>query len=129
MKTEDLVLHQVHLAKLAADGGASIVSLTLIWNGRRILGLIVHFLAPAIASAALLRADTTRLRSTRRGRYVLKHMPAGAQAVRLAGDAVMTIGAWRHDGLLIGAGTLTVIAGWSHGLICAVACVGAPRVR
>jgi hypothetical protein len=117
MNTEDLVLHQVHWAKLAADGGASIVSLALIWHGRRILGLIVHFLVPAIASAALLRADATRLRSTRRGRYVLNHMPAGAQAVRLAGDAVMTVGAWRHNGLLIGAGTLIVIAGWSHGLI------------
>ena len=117
MNTEDLVLHQVHWAKLAADGGASIVSLTLIWNGRRIPGLIVHFLTPAIASAALLRADTTRLRSTRRGRYVLKHMPPAAQAVRLAGDAVMTVGAWRHNGPLIAVGTLMVIAGWSHGLM------------
>lgn len=117
MNTEDLALHQVHWTKLAADAAAEIVSLPLIWTGRRTLGLIVHFLTPAIASAALLRADTTRLRSTRRGRYVLKHMPPAAQAVRLVGDVVMTVGAWRRNGLLIAAGSLIVIAGWSHGLV------------
>ena len=116
MNTEDLVLHQVHWMKLGADVGASIVSLTLIWTGRRNLGLLLHFLIPVIASAALLRADTSRLRSTRRGRYVLEHMPAAAQAVRLAGDALMTVGAWRRCGPLIVAGAVIVIAGWSQGL-------------
>jgi hypothetical protein len=116
MNKEDLVLHQVHWAKLAADGAASIVSLALIWTGHRILGLIIHFLIPILASATLLRTDTTALRSTRRGRYVLKHMPPTAQAVRLTGDAVMTVGAWRRSSYLIAIGTLVVIAGWSHGL-------------
>jgi hypothetical protein len=117
MNKDELVLHQVHWAKLAADGTASIVSLVLIWTGHRIVGLIVHFVTPAVASAALLRTDTSRLRSTGRGRYVLKHMPPVAQAVRLAGDAVMTVGAWRRSGFLIAAGALIVTAGWSHGLI------------
>jgi hypothetical protein len=117
MNTEDLVLHQIHWAKLAADAAAEIVSLPLIWTGRPTTGLVVHFLTPAIASAALLHADTTRLRSTRRGRYVLAHMPPAAQAVRLAGDAVMTAGAWQRNGFLIAAGALIVIAGWSHGLV------------
>jgi len=114
---DELVLHQVHWAKLAADGTASIVSLVLIWTGHRIVGLVVHFVTPAVASAVLLRADTSPLRATRRGRYVLKHMPPVAQAVRLGGDAVMTVGAWRRSGFLIAAGALIVIAGWSHGLI------------
>jgi hypothetical protein len=117
MDTEDLVLHQVHWPKLAADVIASVSSLTLIWGGHRIPGLIIHFLIPAVASAVLLPADTTRLRSTRRGEYVLAHMPPAAQAVRLAGDAVMTIGAWRRNAVLIAAGTVIVIAGWSHGLV------------
>lgn len=110
-------MHQVHWAKLAADAAAEVVSLRLIWTGRRTVGFIVHFLTPAMASAAVLRADTTRLRSTRRGKYVLKHMPAAAQAVRLIGDALMTIGAWQRNGLFIAAGGLIVIAGWSHGLV------------
>jgi hypothetical protein len=121
MNKEDLVLHQVHWAKLATDGAASIVSLALIWTGHRILGLVIHFLAPILGSAILLRIDTTALRSTCRGRYVLKHMPPVAQAVRLAGDAVMAIGAWRRSSRLIAIGTLVVMAGWSHGLV--------PRIR
>jgi hypothetical protein len=117
MSKDELLLHQVHWTKLTADGTASIVSLVLIWTGHRVVGLIVHFVIPAVASAVLLRTDTNPLRSTRRGRYVLEHMPPVAQAVRLAGDAVMTVGAWRRSGFLIIAGLLIVIAGWSHGLI------------
>lgn len=117
MNEEDLVLHQIRWAKLAADAGAELVSLPLIWTGRRTPGLVVHFLMPAVASVALLRADNTRLRSTRRGKYVLEHMPPSAQAVRLAGDVVMTFGAWRRDALLVAAGVVVVVAGWSHGLI------------
>jgi hypothetical protein len=117
MSKDELLLHQVHWTKLTADGTASIVSLVLIWTGHRVVGLIVHFVIPAVASAVLLRTDTRPLRSTRRGRYVLQHMPPVAQAVRLAGDAVMTVGAWRRSGFLIIAGLLIVIAGWSHGLI------------
>jgi hypothetical protein len=117
MSKDELLLHQVHWTKLTADGTASIVSLVLIWTGHRVVGLIVHFVIPAVASAVLLRTDTSPLRSTRRGRYVLEHMPPVAQAVRLAGDAVMTVGAWRRSGFLIIAGLLIVIVGWSHGLI------------
>jgi hypothetical protein len=114
---DELLLHQVHWTKLTADGTASIVSLVLIWTGHRIVGLIVHFVTPAVASAVLLRTDTSPLRSTRRGRYVLEHMPPVAQAVRLVGDAIMTVGAWRRSGYLIITGLLIVIPGWSHGLI------------
>jgi len=117
MTKEDLVLHQVHWAKLTADVTASVVSLALIWKGHRRLGLAIHLGIPVLASAVLLRADIEQLRSTRRGRYVLKHMPVAAQTVRLAGDAVMTIGAWRRNRLVIAAGTVVVVAGWSHGLV------------
>jgi len=93
------------------------VSLALIWTGHRVLGLAIHFLTPIIASAILPRTDTTALRSTRRGRYVLKHMPPAAQTVRLTGDVVMAVGAWRRSSCLIVIGTLVVTAGWSHGLV------------
>jgi hypothetical protein len=117
LNADDLVLHQVQWAKLAADVASSLVSLGLIWTGHRRLGMLVHFLVPIAASAALMRVDTAPLRFTRRGRYVLEHMPPAAQAVRLAGDALMTVGAWRRSARLLCAGTLIVIAGWSHGLV------------
>jgi hypothetical protein len=116
MNKDDLVLHQVHWAKLTADVAASVGSLALIWTGHRRLGLTIHLGIPVLASAVLMRADTGPLRLTRRGRYVLEHMPVAAQAVRLAGDTVMIVGAWRRNGVVIAAGTVVVVAGWSHGL-------------
>src|SRR6266545_25275 len=53
-------------------------------------------------------------RCTRRGRWVRAHMPPSAQAVRLAGDAVMALGASRRRPALLVAGALIVAAGWSH---------------
>jgi hypothetical protein len=39
------------------------------------------------------------------------------QAVRLAGDVVVTIGARRWQPGLMAVGLMIVIAGWSHGLV------------
>jgi hypothetical protein len=46
----------------------------------------------------------------------MAHMPPSAQAVRLAGDAMMGLGAYRRSTmlLLVGAGMIGV--GWSHAL-------------
>jgi hypothetical protein len=80
--------------------------------------MVAHF-APAVlgSAAVLVFADLDRLASTRRGRYVLRHMPPAAQAVRAAGDAVMVWGARRHRPGVIAAGLAVVVVGWSHGLL------------
>jgi hypothetical protein len=84
------LLHQIHAAKLATDLLSGIVSTSLMWRRRVGVAMLVGFIPSALASAAVLRTDLSRLRGTRRGRYVLAHMPPGAQAVRLlgAGDHV-----------------------------------------
>jgi len=48
------------------------------------------------------------------GRYVLAHMPPSAQAVRLAGDALMGLGAHRRSFALLLVGAAVIAAGWSH---------------
>jgi hypothetical protein len=53
--TKDELLEEVHWAKLSTDVGSSVVSLTLIWRGRG-AGLLVHYMPPVVASAALLRS-------------------------------------------------------------------------
>jgi hypothetical protein len=45
---------------------------------------------------------------------VLVHMPPSAQAVRLAGDALMGLGAHRRSAALLIAGAIVIAAGWSH---------------
>ena len=118
MRNRDrILLSQVYGAKLATDISASVASIPLLWAGRRRLGLAVHYLPPIVASAALLGADLDKLRDTRRGRYVLAHMPPIAQTIRLAGDTLMVIGASKRNAALIAAGFAVVLAGWSHGLL------------
>lgn len=111
------VIHQVHPAKIGADIGAAVVSNALLWHERPRAAMAVRLLVPAAASGAVIAlADLDGLSRTRRGRYVLAHMPPSAQAVRLAGDAVMGIGAYRRNALLLLAGAAVIGVGWSHAL-------------
>jgi hypothetical protein len=97
MQLADRVLvHQVHPAKIGADVTASLVSNALLWANKPKTAIAVRILVPVAGSAAVLsRADLGALAVTRRGRYVLAHMLPAAQAVRLAGDALM---AWEPIG-------------------------------
>lgn len=115
--SDGALLHQVHPAKIAADVTGSAVSNALLWNERPKAAMVVRVLLPAAGSAAVLSlADLDRLARTRRGRYVLVHMPPSAQVVRLAGDAAMGVGAYRRSGMLLLAGAMLIGIGWSHAL-------------
>jgi len=114
---EGALVHQVHPAKIAVDVSASIISNVLLWRERPVTGLAVRCVLPIAGSAAVLGlADLETLAHTRRGRYVLAHMTPAAQAVRLAGDALMGIGAYRRSPSLFAAGAAIVVLGWSHAL-------------
>jgi len=115
--SEKVLVHQVHPAKIGADVSASLVSNVLLWQGRSKAALVVRVVLPVVGSAAVLGlADLDALARTRRGRYVLAHMPPSAQAVRLAGDAVMGLGAHRRNVALLVAGAAVIVAGWSYGV-------------
>jgi hypothetical protein len=115
---ETVLLHQVHPVKLAFDISASIVSNILLWEHRLGAALLARYVPPVVGSVLVVRyADVERLRHTPPGRYVLEHMPPGAVALRLAGDLVMGIGAWRRRPGWMAAGAFMVAAGWSHGLL------------
>ncbi len=111
------VIHQVHPAKIGADVTAAIVSNVLLWRDRPVAAVVVRVIIPVAGSAVVLGvADLDGLSRTRRGRYVLAHMPPSAQAVRLAGDALMGLGAHRRSALLLITGAAMIGAGWSHAL-------------
>ena len=111
------VVHQVHPAKIGADVAAAIVSNGLLWRDRPSAAVAVRVILPMAGSAAVLGlADLDGLAQTRRGRYVLAHMPPSAQAVRLAGDALMGLGAYKRSLPLVLAGAAIIGIGWSHAL-------------
>ena len=116
MDRDAVLLHQVHPLKLSADISASLISNVLLCRHRLGAGLAVRLLVPMAGSGAVLTmCDVESLRDTEAGRYVLEHMPSEAMAVRLAGDAVMALGAWRRSLNMMAAGLLIVAVGWSHG--------------
>jgi hypothetical protein len=114
---ERVLYHQIHPLKLLADGSAEIVSCRLLWQHRLRAGLLVHFVPPVVASAALLRwGDLEPQRRSAFGRYVARHMTRQMEAVRFAGDLVMAAGAWYRRPALLAAGLAIVLAGWLRGL-------------
>jgi hypothetical protein len=112
---DKILVHQVHPAKLGADVTASLVSNVLLWKAQPKTAVAVRVLLSVAGSAAVLSlADLDALARTGRGQYVLKHMPPSAQAVRLAGDALMGFAAHRRSLALLVAGAAVIAVGWSH---------------
>lgn len=114
---EAYLLHQVHPAKLAADIAGDLASTALIWRGRVGAGVIAAFAPAVLASAIISRRDLSYLRDTRRGRYILAHMPPAAQVIRFVGQGVAWRAAYGHSVIGVILGHLIVGAGWSSGLL------------
>lgn len=111
------LIHQVHPAKIGTDAAAATLSNLLLWQDRPKAAMAVRVLLPLAGSVAVLGlADLDGLTRTKRGRYILAHMPPSAQVMRLAGDALMGLGAYRRSTPLLLAGALVISAGWSHAL-------------
>jgi hypothetical protein len=116
MDRESLLVHQVHPVKLGFDISASVISNLLLWQHRLGAAIASRYFLPVAGSALVLRfADLEALKETPRGRYVLEHMTPATTALRLAGDTMMAVGAWRRRPSWMVAGALMVVAGWSHG--------------
>lgn len=119
MRLADKVLvHQGHPAKVGVDVTAAVGIERLAVAGTAEACAPGARAAALAGSAAVLGlADLDALAATRRGRYVCTHMPASAQAVRLAGDALMGLGAHRRNRLLpiAGAGIIVAAGRLRHG--------------
>jgi hypothetical protein len=115
---EKALYNQIHPLKLSTDILAAMVSLYLFWLHEPLPALVLHFVPPLIASALLIRyADLEPFKESAFGRYVGSHMTRTIEFIRLFGDLVMILGAWRHDALLLSAGLLVIVGAWCNGLL------------
>lgn len=114
---EKLLYHQIHPAKLATDIAVSVPSLLFFWDGQLLAGIVVTF-PSAVASALVIRyADLDRLKASRAGAYLARHMSRAVQAVRGFGFVLMAAGAWFHALWLIPVGLVIILIAWLHGLL------------
>ncbi len=116
-RREKVLYHQIHPAKLATDIGVTVPSLILLWDGQLLAGLLVMF--PSLVTSALVMryADLDRLKASRAGAYLARHMSPVVQAVRGLGALTMMFGAWYHTLWLIAVGPPVILAAWFHGLL------------
>ena len=113
---EKILYHQIHPAKLGTDILAAVVSLYFLWQHQLLLGLVIHFAPPVLASALLVRFGHFHAqKNSAFGRDVARHMTHTIEVVRLAGDIVMVFGAWYHAPAVIATGLLIVFAAWESG--------------
>jgi hypothetical protein len=114
---EKVLFHQIHPLKLATDFTGSFVSTWLLWRHEFLLGAIIGLVpSVAVTVAMLVWLDLTRLRDSTFGRYVTQHMTPFVQAVRLAGQGGMWLGAWLHIPWMIAVGFVVIIAAWTHAI-------------
>jgi hypothetical protein len=114
---ERTLYHQIHPAKLATDLVAEVVSVRLFWRHLPLAGFAVHLVPPVVASAIVTRrtAELERIKASPAGRYIQAEMTPPMVALRVVGDTVTVVGAWRRQPLVIAAGALLVVAGWTLG--------------
>lgn len=113
---EKILYHQIHPLKLFTDWSTAAISFYLLWRHRLRAALLVQLVPAIVVSGMLVRwADLEPQQRSAFGRYVARYMTPTMQAVRLAGNGVMTLGAWyRRPGVLV-LGLLIILFGWLRG--------------
>jgi hypothetical protein len=108
--------HQIHPAKLATDVATSFASCWLLWQAQWVIAAMVAFVPSLLVSALLLwRADIGRLQHTPFGRYIAAFMTRKVEAIRMAGQVVMWLGAATHIPWLLPFGFMVIVFAWLGG--------------
>jgi hypothetical protein len=117
-RADKFLYHQIHPLKLGTDIVAAVISLFFFWQHQLAIALALHIVPPIIASFLVIRlADLEPQRRSAFGRYVKRMMTRAIEAIRLAGDVVMVVGAWYHSFALMLVGLLIVVGAWLSGLV------------
>jgi hypothetical protein len=115
---EKILYHQIHPLKLIADIGCEPISLYFFWQRDLLLGLATHFAPPVAASLWLIRyADLETYKTSAGGAFLRRHMTRAVEAIRLAGDLLLMVGAWMHRPWMIAFGLAVIVLAWGSGLL------------
>jgi len=115
---EKVLYHQIHPLKLLTDWSTGFISFYLLWRHRPRAALLVQVIPAIVVSSALIRwADLEPRKRSAFGQYVKESMPPSMQGVRLAGNVVMSLGAWYRRPDVLSVGLLIILSGWLRGLL------------
>ncbi len=115
---EKMLYQQIHPAKLLTDWSMAVVALYGLWLHALAPALVVMFVPPIVASLIIVRwVNLEKYQGSAFGKYVSQSMTHAMELVRLAGMAVMALGAWYHVAWLMPAGLLIILLAWFRGLL------------
>lgn len=113
---EKVLYHQISPLKLSTDWITAFISLYFFWKHNLLLGLIVGFVPPILASFLIMQfVNIEKLKKSLSGQYIAKYMTKQMQVLRLVGYFLMVLGAWWHFALLIIFGLGLILLVWFRG--------------
>jgi hypothetical protein len=116
-RSDRMLFHQIHPAKLLTDFGTSFASTWLLWEQHWALWALVAFVPSIVMTGLLLRfANLDALRRSWLGHYVAQHMSRAVVARRIVGQLVVWAAAAAHVPWLIPFGYFIVVWAWLDGL-------------
>jgi hypothetical protein len=116
-RTEKLLYHQIHPAKMLTDA-AALIALYPLWRHELAVALVIMLVPPPVASWLVIRyASLERQRQSALGHYVARSMTHAMEAVRLGGMIVMAVGTWNRSGATMVFGAAIILFGWTRGLL------------
>jgi hypothetical protein len=113
-----LILHQIHPIKILIDVVSVIIALVLLWQEQWLVAAVVLLIPRTWASMVIMnRADLSRLAETRLGRYARRYLTRPVEFGRSVGVAVMLVGAWFHQPVILAAGLVVIAGSLGSGLL------------
>jgi hypothetical protein len=111
-----LLYHHAYPAKLVVDTVCAAAAAWLLWQQHLLRGAAVGLIPPAVASLIVLRlVDLERVRQSRIGAYIGRHMSLRLHATAVAGVVICWIAAWYQDAYYVLVGTLVTTFAWVRG--------------
>jgi hypothetical protein len=80
--------------KLGTDIAAAIVSLYFYWQRDLLVGILMHFIPPPVASLLVMRFADSVQKNSRLGAYLSRYMTRTAEGLRLTADLITIFAAW-----------------------------------
>ena len=94
---EKSLYHQIHPLKLFTDWSTGLIALYFFWQNNLLAALVIGFIPSVLVSLALVRfVNLEKYKQSSFGKYIQQYMTRRVEIARLAGYAVMAVGAWYH---------------------------------
>ena len=111
-----LLYHHAHPAKLAVDAICAVTAAWMFWEQHLLRAVAIGLVPPALTSLLVLQfIDLERVKQSRVGRHVGRHMSLPLHITAVAGVVIFWLAAWYRSIFYCVVGLLIVLFAWVRG--------------